>query len=58
MVLCWPTNATGFPLQSMPDLTPPVTWLDVTNPPTVLGRLFTVTNLISGGAEFFRLRKP
>ena len=40
------------------NLTPPVTWLDVTNPPTLLGGLITVTNTTSGGAQFFRLRKP
>ena len=92
MIVSWPTNATGFTLQSTPNLpknlvaadvsplhlnsrssqsrltsatvqgfkarilrgnlTPPVTWLDVTNPPTVLGGLITVTNPISGAAEF------
>ena len=40
------------------NLTPPVTWLDVTNPPTVLGGQFTVTNPISGDAQFFRRKKP
>ena len=58
MIVSWPTNATGFTLQSTPSLTPPVTWNDVTNQPTVLGGLITVTNPISGPAEFFRLRKP
>jgi hypothetical protein len=58
MILSWPVNATGFTLQSTPNLTPPVTWLDVTNPPMVLGGLFTVTSPISGPAQFFRLRKP
>jgi len=58
MILSWPTNATGFTLQSAPDLTPPMTWLDVANPPTVLGGQFTVTNTPSVGAQFFRLRRP
>ena len=40
------------------NLTPPVTWLDVTNPPTLLGGLITVTNTTFGGAQLFRLRKP
>jgi hypothetical protein len=30
----------------------------VTNAPTALGRLFTVTNPISSTSQFFRLRKP
>ena len=58
MIVSWPTNATGFTLQSTPSLTPPVTWNDVTNQPTVLGGLITVTNPISSAAEFFRLRMP
>ena len=58
MILSWPANALGLTLQSTRNLTPPVTWLDVTNPPTVLGGLFTVTNPISGATEFFRLRMP
>jgi len=58
MILSWPANAIWFTLQSTPNLTPPVTWLDVTNPPTVLGGQFTVTNTASAGARFFRLRKP
>jgi outer membrane protein assembly factor BamB len=57
LILSWPTNATGFTLQSTPSLTPPVTWLYVTNPPAVLGGLFTVTNPVSGDSQFFRLKK-
>ena len=33
-----------------------VTWLDVTNPPTVVGGSFTVTNPLSSPAQFFRLK--
>lgn len=58
MILSWPTNAVGFALQSTPSLTPPVTWMDVTNPPAVVGGQFTVTNTPSGGTQFFRLRRP
>ena len=56
MILSWPAAATGFTLQSTPNLTPPSTWLDATNPPTVLGGLFTVTNPMSSPAQFFRLQ--
>jgi len=35
-----------------------LTWLDVTNPPSLAGGLFTVTNPMSSPAQFFRLRKP
>ena len=58
MILSWPADAVGFTLQSTLDLTPPVTWNEVTNPPAVLGGQFTVTNPASSGAQFFRLRKP
>ncbi len=58
MILSWPTDAAGFTLQSTLNLTPPVTWIDWTNPPAVIGGQFTVTNTTSGGAQFFRLRKP
>ena len=57
LILSWPTNAPGFTLQSTLDLTPPVTWLDSTNVPAVIGAHFTLTNSTSGGARFYRLRK-
>jgi len=57
LILSWSTNAVGFTLQSTLSLTPPVIWLDSTNPSTVIGARFTVTNTITGGARFYRLRK-
>jgi hypothetical protein len=57
LILSWPTNAVGFTLQSTPDLTPPVTWLDSTNVPAVIGAHFTLTNTPSGGGRLYRLRK-
>ena len=57
LILSWPTNAVGFTLQSTPDLTPPVTWIDSTNPRVVIGAQFTVTSTPSGSAQFYRLRK-
>jgi hypothetical protein len=58
VVLSWATNSMGFTLQSTFNLIPPVEWLDVTNAPTLAGAHFTVTNLLSNGAVFYRLRKP
>jgi hypothetical protein len=58
MILSWPTSTTGFPLQSTQDMNLPASWLDVTNPTTVIGRQFTVTNPVSAASQFFRLRKP
>lgn len=57
LILSWSTNAVGFTLQSTLHLTPPRTWVDSTNPPTVIGSQFTVTNAISRSAQFYRLRK-
>ena len=45
--------APRFTPQSTPSLASPVTWLDVTNPPAVVGGQFTVPNTASGGANFF-----
>jgi len=57
LILFWPTNAVGFTLQSTLDLTPPVTWIDSTSVPAVIGAQFALTNTTSGGARFYRLRK-
>jgi uncharacterized repeat protein (TIGR03803 family) len=48
VVLTWPTNFTGYTLQSTPTLAPPVFWN------TVSGQ-FAVTNPISGTQMFYRL---
>jgi hypothetical protein len=58
LVLSWLTSTAGLKLQSTFDLTPPVTWMDSTNPPAVIGAQLTVTNTLSGPAQFYRLRKP
>jgi alpha-tubulin suppressor-like RCC1 family protein len=57
LVLSWPASATGFTLQSTPSLTPPMTWIDSTNPSAIVGAQFTVANTNSGRAQFYRLRK-
>jgi len=58
LILSWPTNAVGFTLQSTLNLAPPVTWIDSMSVPTVIDARFTLTNDTSGGAQFYRLRKP
>lgn len=58
LVISWSAAAVGYRLQSTPNLTLPMTWLDVTNPPVVIGGRFTVTKPMSSLAQFFRLRKP
>jgi alpha-tubulin suppressor-like RCC1 family protein len=56
LVLSWSTNAVGFTLQATLNLAPPVTWIDSTNPPAVLGAQFAVTNTLAGSPQFYRLR--
>ena len=58
LVLSWLTSTAGLKLQSTFDLTPPVTWMDSTHPPAVLGAQFTVTNTLSSPVQYYRLRKP
>ena len=57
LILSWPTNAIGFTLQSATNLIPSVTWDDSSNAPVIIGAQFTVTNPISDGVRFFRLKE-
>ena len=57
LLLSWPTNKVGFKLQSTLTLTPPVAWLDWTNPVAIVGTQFTATNAATGTARLFRLSK-
>jgi hypothetical protein len=53
-VIAWPTNATGYTLQSTTNLASPV-WTAVSSGPVVVNGRNTVTNPISGTQQFFRL---
>ena len=55
LVLSWSTNYTGFTLQSSTDLGS-TNWTDCASP-TVSGASFVVTNPMSAGAQFFRLKR-
>jgi uncharacterized repeat protein (TIGR03803 family) len=54
VVLSWPTNFTAFTLQSTANLSSPV-WTTNLPASVVVNGLNTVTNLISGTQQFFRL---
>jgi len=56
IVLSWPTNQTGFTLQSSASLISPA-WLNCDIAPAIVGDLFVVTNPISAPADFFRLMR-
>jgi len=57
VVLTWPTNATGFTLQSTTNLVSPAVWSTNSSAPVVVNGQFAVTNPISGPRQFYRLIK-
>jgi uncharacterized repeat protein (TIGR03803 family) len=56
VILSWPTNATGFTLQSTTNLASPE-WTTNLPTPVVVDGQNTVTNTISGTQQFFRLNQ-
>ena len=54
LVITWPTNATGFTLQSVTNLAS-TNWATVSPSPVVVNGQYTVTNAISGTRKFYRL---
>lgn len=56
--ISWPLSAQGFLLESATTFSGTNLWSTVTNAPSVEDFDYTVTNAVSGGARFFRLRKP
>lgn len=57
IVLAWPTNATGFALEYATQL-PTTNWFPVSPLPVVINGENIVTNWMTPGAAFYRLRKP
>jgi hypothetical protein len=55
VVLSWPTNASGFRLESRSSLSSPTTWIPVTNKPAVSADQYKVTNSVSGLIQLYRL---
>jgi uncharacterized repeat protein (TIGR03803 family) len=55
VVLTWPTNAAGFILQSTTNLVSPPVWTTNSPAPVVVNGQNTVTNLILGAQQFYRL---
>jgi len=56
LILAWRTNYLGFTLQGSDGLSPP-NWTDCTNSSGISAGQFWVTNSLSSGSRFFRLRK-
>lgn len=56
-VLSWPVITTGWQLEQTDTLSSSNEWTDVTNAPATLNYENTVTNTLSSGTKFFRLKK-
>jgi len=57
LVVNWPPSATGYVLETSADVTAADAWQVVTNAPVIVGLQNTVTNDITAGNRFYRLRK-
>jgi uncharacterized repeat protein (TIGR03803 family) len=55
VIVTWPTNATGYTLQSTTNLAPPAVWTTVSPAPVVINTNNVVTNAISGKTMFYQL---
>ena len=58
VVVKWPTSATNYQLQAATLPALPGGWVNVTNPPAILGNEKVVTNEAPGIGKAFRLLKP
>jgi hypothetical protein len=57
IILSWPTNATGFNLESTTNL-PAAIWTGVIPAPVIVSTNYFVTNTPNTGQRFYRLHKP
>jgi uncharacterized repeat protein (TIGR03803 family) len=55
VILAWPTNYSGFTLQSTPNLGASAVWSTNSSPPVVIGGENVVINTITGRQQFYRL---
>jgi uncharacterized repeat protein (TIGR03803 family) len=58
VILTWPTNATGFTLESTLNLGAASVWNPVSPLPVAVNRQNVVTNPITGTQQFYRLSSP
>ena len=55
VIVTWPTNFTGYTLQSTTNLVSPAVWITNTPAPVVVNTNNAVTNGVSGSRKFYRL---
>ncbi len=57
VVLSWSTGDSGYTLEAKTDLSSSLNWSNVLGTPTIVGNLHTVTNSVTNGNQFYRLKK-
>jgi alpha-tubulin suppressor-like RCC1 family protein len=57
IVITWPASAQNFNLQTTANLADPNSWITLTNVPAIVNSLNTITNPVSSGAQFYRLKQ-
>jgi hypothetical protein len=55
VIVRWPTNATGFILQSTTNLVSPAVWITNSPAPVIVNGQNAVTNPVFGTRKFYRL---
>ena len=56
LVITWPVTAEGYTLETCSSFAGTNSWAPVTNVPAIVDSQYTVTNAISGGSRFYRLK--
>jgi alpha-mannosidase len=58
VTLEWPVDASHYELYQTSDLTPPATWMRVTNLPVVTGEWLRLALPVEAGSRYYQLRSP
>jgi len=56
VILTWPSSSGGYAVECTPTLAG-ANWQTITNAPSVSGSVYAMTNAVSEGSMFYRLRK-
>jgi hypothetical protein len=57
VVFSWSTNHIGYILEATDELSSSLNWSKIDGSPTIMGDQFVLTNSLSGGSRFFRLKR-
>ena len=58
LAVSWPTSADGYGLETARNLSQSAIWNSVTNVPVIVGTQNEITNAVTSGAGYYRLKKP